>query len=91
MKPSDFNRPTSHPWGMLTTLNLNNVSETEAFLAGLLIKCIEAGDWIALETQTNEDHLCTAGLLTKVEGKEKTYFLTRKAKGLLYVHYGKEE
>lgn len=84
----DFTKPTSHPLGMLEQMHLQHTSETEGFMAWFLGQCIDANDLDAeIKTRNCEDHMTVLDLLEKV-GK-KTYKLTRKAKGLLYVHYAK--
>lgn len=86
LEPKDFDKPTSHPFGMCQIYR--DASEKEQTLAWMLIKCIEACDWIEIETQNHYDSMVKDGLL--VQSKENHYSLTQLSKGLLYGHYGKD-
>lgn len=89
LQVSDFDIPKSHPFGMLEGMRLKHTLENERFLAWMLVQCIEAGKWIAVKTSDPHETLIECGLLAK-EG-DHLYSLTKKAKGLLYCHYGKDE
>lgn len=82
-----FERPENHPFGMLEGFRFSHTSELESTLAWMLIQCIEAGEWIAIPTKYEYFDLVDAGLL---EGDRAGYRSTKRAKGLLYAHYGKE-
>ena len=86
LTPSDFNKPTAHPFEMCQSYR--NASEKEQTLAWMLIKCIEADDWIEIETQVSHDAMVKDGLV--VQSKENHYSLSQLSKGLLYGHYGKD-
>ena len=82
----DYKKPDSHPFGMLR--GEQHASEKESFMAWCLSQCIKSNNLDAeFETVANEDVMVTIDMLEKVA--DKTYRLTRKAKGLLYAHYGK--
>ena len=85
LNPGDFNKPTAHPFGMCQSYR--NASEKEQTLAWMLIKCIEAGNWIEIKTQDSLDSMVRDGLV--VHSKDNHYSLSQLAKGLLYGHYGK--
>jgi len=83
---SDYEKPSSHPYGMLR--GERHACEREAFMAWCLSQCIAANNINAeFETADNEDGMVEIDMLRKI--KDKTYQLTRKAKGLLFAHYGK--
>lgn len=86
MKTTDFNRPAGHPYGMLS--GIIHAYETESLLAWMLTQCINAGDFIPVQTVASWPTAVHAGLLNE-EG-ERLYTLTAKAKGLLYSVYGKD-
>lgn len=82
----DYKKPDSHPFGMMK--GERHASEKESFMAYCLSQCLEAGNIDAeFKTVANEDGMAKIGMLKKVG--DKTYRLTRKAKGLLFAHYGK--
>lgn len=87
MTINDFNKPTSHPFGMCA--GYNDASEKENFLAWMLIQCIEAGNFGPVQTEHNHDSMLKQGLLSG--SHEDGYTLTKKSIGLLYGYYGKEE
>jgi hypothetical protein len=87
MNISDFNMPTTHPFGMCT--GYDNANEKEHMLSVILSRCVQAGAFIPVETKYSHPTMVTDGLLKEVG--ERTYELTRKAKGMLYAYYGKEE
>lgn len=89
LQPSDFEAPTQHPFGMLNGMGLKNTHENEAFLASLLMICQKRGSWSSINTQHTHPALVTANLLEETGNFQ--YRLTRKAKGLLYAYYGKDE
>ncbi len=83
----DYKKPTKHPFGMLR--GEYHASEKESFMAWCLSQCLAAKDIDAeFKTRNNEDCMVEIDMLLKV--KKQTYRLTHKAKGLLWVHYGKE-
>jgi hypothetical protein len=88
MNLQDFNTPKQHAFGMLAGLGLSHISECEAVLDWILIKCIEQNSWDAVTTRHNHPNLVQAGLVEEVS--DRKHKLTTKAKGLLYSHYGKE-
>lgn len=86
MTISDFQMPNGHPFGMLD--GLTNACEKEAVLTMILSRCIDAGGFIPIKTKFSHPAMVSDGLLSETpEG----YLLTKKAKGLLYAHFGKEE
>lgn len=83
----DYEKPKSHPFSMLE--GEENASEKESFMAWCLSQCIKAGNLDAeFKTVANEDGMVGIDMLEKLG--DKTYRLTRKAKGLLFAHYGKQ-
>lgn len=87
MNTSDFNMPTSHPFGMLS--NYDNGNQKESTLVYILSKCIENGSFDFIPTKYEHEDMVKDGLLT-TDGT-KSYKLTKKSIGLLYAHYGKEK
>jgi hypothetical protein len=85
MKPSDFNKPTSHPYGMLA--GYKDAHEQEDYLASMLYDCIEFGDWIVFPSSRIHSQLPANGLMERF-GYDG-WKLTKKAIGLLYTIYGK--
>jgi hypothetical protein len=86
MQVSDFNSPTFHPFGMLGGI-VNHASEKESVLAFMLVKCIQNGNFDAVETTHEHPSMVEDGLLEKVG--DRLYKLTKKSIGLLYTQYGK--
>jgi hypothetical protein len=84
---SDFVEPKSHPFGMLE--GYTNASEKEDTLAWILAKSIEMGGFGPVVTNWDHTDMVNDGLLIHLRDKE--YTLTKKAKGLLYSVYYKEE
>jgi len=84
MQTTDFVKPTVHPYGMLS--GYTDASEKESFLVWMLIKCIEVGEFMAINTTHEHPDMVKLDLLEKVG--EKEYKLTKKSIGLLYSHYG---
>lgn len=81
----DFNRPTSHPWGMLE--GYTRAYQKEANLTFLLDASITAGDFVPISMDHKHPTMVEEGLLEEpVEGH---YQLTEKALALLHQHYGK--
>jgi hypothetical protein len=78
-----FTKPTEHPYGMLS--NVRHAHEHEAVLATMLIRCVDAGEWIAMPIT---DAYGTLEQEELVQSEGRKYRLTEKAKGLLYAHYG---
>jgi hypothetical protein len=84
--PQEFTKPDNHPFGMLQ--GFANASQKESLLAWMLSQCIEAGDWIDIPCKHDHSAMVAEGLLEQTG--ERIYRLTKKSKGLLYAHYGKE-
>ena len=83
----DFNAPETHPFGMLD--GLINAAEKESVLFVILLKSIkDHGEFVPIKLNYGHPSMVSDGLLNEVG--ERTYELTRKAKGLLYAYYGKE-
>jgi hypothetical protein len=81
-----FNKPERHPYGMLDVYN--HAHEKESKLAWHLVRCVEAGEWLPIESQEwIYDAMAEDGLLID---HGEWYSLTAKAKGLLYGYYAKE-
>jgi hypothetical protein len=89
MKPSHLKTPKQQPWGMLDGFGLQHTLENEQFLCWILVQCQEAGEWIVVKTPQSHPDLVEKGILEEV-GDPFHYRLTTKAKGLLYIQYGKE-
>ena len=82
----DYEEPKSHPYGMMR--GEHHASEKESFMAWFLRQCItERSINAKIKTIGNEDCMVKIDMLKKVANK--TYQLTRKAKGLLFAYYGK--
>lgn len=88
MNISDFSKPTSHPFGMLSGFGCSDTSQKEEFLAWFLSKNIDAGNFEPIKTKFNHSDLVSLGLIDEVG--ENTYKLNKKSLGLLYSHYGVE-
>jgi hypothetical protein len=85
---NDFGPVTQHPYGMLE--GHLNAFEKECTLAFILSEALEAGDLNAVvKTSPNHPDMVSCGLL--IEVREREYRLSKKAIGLLYSVYGKEE
>ncbi len=88
MRVELFNTPDRHPYGMLE--GYKNAAEKESVLALILKKCIEVS---SLTNPVITVHLHPAmvedGLLE--EAGDRQYKLTKKAIGLLWAYYGKED
>jgi len=83
----DFGPITKHPFNMLE--GYQNASEKENTLAFILSKALEIGSLNAVvKTNSNYPDMVGCGLL--IEVREGEYRLSRKAIGLLYSVYGKE-
>jgi len=94
LKTSDFNIPTSLPFGMLG--GYEYVPEKGQVLAYILKKCIENGTFESgVETECEHPVMVADGLLKKIwvlgRADKNYYLLTTKALGLLYSVYGKEQ
>lgn len=87
MKTTDFEYPEQHPYGML--YGYQNASQKESVLAIILRQCIEAGEFVAVETTHSHPAMVEDGLLEEVA--DRKYKLTTRAIGLLYSVYGKGE
>lgn len=85
MDINQFEKPSANPWGMLE--NYTNASQKESVLVFILTKCIEAGEFVPIETKHSHPTMVKDGLLEEVD--ERRYKLTKKAIGLLYGYYGK--
>lgn len=83
MNINQFNKPTEHPYGMLS--GYQNASEKEALLAFILAKCIDAGDFIPVKIKYNHNTMVEDGLLAE---DSDGYRLTKLSIGLLYSVYG---
>ncbi|BAS55309.1 hypothetical protein NIES2135_54120 [Leptolyngbya boryana NIES-2135] len=88
LHPQDFEKPTKHPFDMLR--GYRNACQKESLLAWMLSQCVEAGEWIAIPCQYQHDDLVKDEILIPTE-QECCYRLSKKAKGLLYSVYGKED
>lgn len=86
MNIKDFNAPTAHPFDLLP--GYKNAYEKESVLQYILSRCIEAGEFIAVETIHDHHTMVTDGLLEEIGDRE--YKLTTKAIGLLYSQYGRQ-
>jgi len=85
MNITDFTKPTEHPFNMLKGFGLRHTSENENWLAFVLVKCVEAGEFKPVENKPHLSELVRIGMLREVpDGLE----LTRKGKGYLYAYYG---
>jgi hypothetical protein len=85
MKPSDFNKPTKHPYGLLD--GCKNACEKESWLCWALDQCINAGKWLKFDSNVVNYSLIEDGLLEHTG--ELQWSLSKKAIGLLYSVYGK--
>ena len=84
--------PVEHPWQMLDGLGLEHTMESEQVLTWMLIQCIEAGEFRPVETKYRYPQLVKANLLVQVDTEIPIkYILTKKAIGLLYGYFGKEQ
>ena len=84
-----FERPEKHPFEMLAGCNLPHTMEAEQVLAWILDQCVKAGEFKPIQTRHKHPVLVEAGLLKEVGSR--IYSLTKKAKGLLYGYYGKDD
>ncbi len=82
-----FERPKVRPWNMLS--GTNDCGSKEDLLGQILIKCVEASEWIAIDIAPENlpKGIVKDDLLVEVEPGR--YMLTKKAVGLLYSIYGK--
>jgi hypothetical protein len=89
MNINDFRQPPlPHPYGMLE--GYSHACEKETVLRVILEECIEKDDLDAtVEMRFSHPTMVTDGLLEEVG--EKQYKLTKKAIGLLYSQFFKEE
>lgn len=83
MNINDFTKPKDHPYGMLD--GYTNAYQKESVLAIILKKCIDVGDFVAIETSHSHPTMVNDGLLEKTT--DRKYKLTKKAIGLLYSQY----
>jgi hypothetical protein len=68
---------------------LDNASQKETVLRSILSKCIEQGNFAAVETKFEHPTMESDGLLVRIDGAPPKYKLTTMAIGLLYSVYGK--
>ena len=73
MDISNFEKPTQHPYGMLS--GYQRANEKESVLAFILSECINAGTFTAVKTRYAHPSMVADGLLRE-EGERRLYSLT---------------